>query len=67
MDSDHTKEDYETHLNDFNAFVSPIMSKLYENTGAEGMSGVPGGMSEGVPGGMGGIPEDTGPSIDEVD
>ena len=70
MDGEHTKEEYETHLNDFNAFVSPIMSKLYENTGAEGMGGVPGGMSEGVPGGMGGVPEDnvdTGPSIDEVD
>ena len=69
MDGDHSKEEYETHLNEFNAFVSPIMSKLYENTGAEGMS-------EGVPGGMGGVPDgmsvpdenvDSGPSIDEVD
>ena len=65
MDGDHSKEDYENHLNEFNAFVSPIMSKLYESTNAEG---VPGGMS-GVPSDMS-VPDenvDAGPSIDEVD
>jgi len=64
MDSEHTKEDYENRMNEFNSFVSPIMSKLYDNTSAEG---VPGGM--GVPSGMG-VPDENvggGPSIDEVD
>jgi len=61
MDSEHTKEDYENRMNEFNSFVSPIMSKLYDNTSAEG---VPSGM-----GGMG-VPDENvgaGPSIDEVD
>lgn len=59
MDDQHSKEEYETHLNDFNAFVSPVMSKLYNNN-TEGM---------GVPGGMGSSNDnvDSGPSIDEVD
>ena len=64
MDSEHTKEDYENRMNEFNSFVSPIMSTLYDNTSAEG---VPGGM--GVPSGMG-VPDENvggGPSIDEVD
>jgi L1 cell adhesion molecule like protein len=59
MDDQHSKEEYESHLNDFNAFVSPVMSKLYNNN-TEGM---------GVPGGMGSSDDnvDSGPSIDEVD
>ena len=36
MDDQHSKEEYESHLNDFNAFVSPVMSKLYNNN-TEGM------------------------------
>lgn len=59
MDDQHSKEEYESHLNDFNAFVSPVMSKLYNNN-TEGM---------GVPGAMGSSNDnvDSGPSIDEVD
>ncbi len=65
MEDEHTKDEYESHLNEFNAVVSPIMTKVYGSAG-----GSPEGMGMGVPEGMGVPPSDnvdSGPSIDEVD
>ena len=59
MEDEHTKDEYESHLNEFNTVVSPIMTKVYGSAG-----GSPEGMGMGVP------PSDnvdSGPSIDEVD
>ena len=65
MEDEHTKDEYESHLNEFNTVVSPIMTKVYGSAG-----GSPEGMGMGVPEGMGVPPSDnvdSGPSIDEVD
>ena len=62
MEEEHTKEEYESHMDEFNSVVSPVMTKVYEKEGSDvPMNGMPGGM--GVPNGD----VDAGPSIDEVD
>lgn len=54
------------------AIFNPIMAKIYQSTGGQGMGGMPGGMN--MPGGMGGNnpggqnpPGQSGPQVDEVD
>ena len=62
MEEEHTKEEYESHMDEFNSVVSPVMTKVYEKEGSDvPMNGMPDGM---------GVPNDdvdAGPSIDEVD
>jgi len=68
------KEDYDNKMKEVEAVVNPIMTRMYQNSGAGGM----GGMSD--MGGMGGMPDMSGmnhgtenssdyggPSVEEVD
>ena len=61
IEEEHTKDEYEERLNAFNTFVSPIMTKLYDNNSGKPNMGVPSDIN------MGEENVDKGPSIDEVD
>lgn len=59
---EHTTEEYENRLNEFNSFVGPIMTKVYEGSGPgdPSSSGDPSSVQPHAP-------PSGGPSIDEVD
>jgi len=71
-----TKEEYDRKQKEIEKIVNPIITKLYQQSGAEGAGGFPGGAG-GFPGGAGGFPGSTGaphhhpksnePSVEEVD
>ncbi len=57
LDTNQTaeKEEFDHHQKELEKVCQPIMMKLYQGGGPEGMAGMPGGMP-GMPGGMPGMP-----------
>ena len=65
-------EQFEEKQKELENMFNPIMAKIYQSAGGQGMpGGMPGGMSGGMGGGMpnfqGGTPGNQGPQVDEVD
>ena len=58
LEDEHSKEDYDNKLTEFNGKINPVMMKVYSEGGGE--------MPEAVP--MSGVPEESDkPTIDEID